>query len=168
MTVLSTVFSEVFKFTNNPSRGATRRPTLRRKCFLRSQYFSYSRQIPCFLCNPEIYYCVTIGRHRSLLSSRGIQPTHSHPVSLRTKVIFFISGFHLAVDENCALRGRYAASRGNFLPTFRDNLSVPSSGVKNPLKVGPIGCPETSVISYHYSQRNSKEELSSHCNIFPH
>jgi len=33
--------------------------------------------------------------------------------------------------ENCALQGYYAASRGNFLPMFRDNLSVPSSGFKN-------------------------------------
>jgi len=30
--------------------------------------------------------------------------------------------------ENCALQGYYAASSGNFLPTFRDNLSVISSG----------------------------------------
>ena len=34
--------------------------------------------------------------------------------------------------ENCALLGYYAASSGNFLPTFRDNVSVPSSGFKNP------------------------------------
>jgi len=33
--------------------------------------------------------------------------------------------------ETCALLGYYAASGGNFLLTFRDNLSVPSSGVKN-------------------------------------
>ena len=26
-------------------------------------------------------------------------------------------------DENCALLGHYAESRGHFLPTFRDNLS---------------------------------------------
>jgi len=26
--------------------------------------------------------------------------------------------------ENCALLGYYAASRGNFLPTFQDNLSM--------------------------------------------
>ena len=32
--------------------------------------------------------------------------------------------------ENCAPLGYYAASSGNFVPTFRDNLSVPSSGVK--------------------------------------
>jgi hypothetical protein len=34
--------------------------------------------------------------------------------------------------ENCALLGYYAASSGNFLPMFRDNLSVPSSGFRNP------------------------------------
>ena len=28
-------------------------------------------------------------------------------------------------DENCALLGHYAASSGNFLPTFLDNQSVP-------------------------------------------
>jgi len=33
------------------------------------------------------------------------------------------------LDENCALLVCYAASGGNFLQTFRDNLSVPSSGV---------------------------------------
>ena len=42
------------------------------------------------------------------------------------------SGFRREVDENCALLGYYIASTGNFLPTFRDNVLVPSSGVKNP------------------------------------
>ena len=31
-----------------------------------------------------------------------------------------------------ALLGSYAASSGNFLPTFRDNLSAPSSVFKDP------------------------------------
>jgi len=35
--------------------------------------------------------------------------------------------------EPCALLGCYAPCGGNSLPTFRDNLSVPSSRVKNPL-----------------------------------
>jgi hypothetical protein len=35
-----------------------------------------------------------------------------------------ISGIRRKTDENCALRRYYAASNGNFLPTFRDNLSV--------------------------------------------
>ena len=43
-----------------------------------------------------------------------------------------ISGFCREVDENCALLGCYAASSGNFLATFRTNLSVQSSGFKNP------------------------------------
>jgi hypothetical protein len=40
-----------------------------------------------------------------------------------------ISGFRREVDENYILLGYYAASSGKFLPAFRDNLSVPSSGV---------------------------------------
>ena len=35
-------------------------------------------------------------------------------------------------SENCALLGYYAAGSGNFLSTYGDNLSVPSSGFKNP------------------------------------
>jgi hypothetical protein len=40
-----------------------------------------------------------------------------------------ILGFHRYVDEICALLGYYAASFGNCLPTFQDNISVPSSKV---------------------------------------
>jgi len=61
-------------------------------------------------------------------------------------------------------------SSGNSLLKFRDNLSVPSSRVKNTrrgldswtLKMEPIGGPETSVRNYHYSLRNKPEESSSH------
>jgi len=45
------------------------------------------------------------------------------------------SSFHSEVDENCVLLGYYAASRGISIPTFRDNLSVPSSRVKNLRKI---------------------------------
>jgi len=41
-----------------------------------------------------------------------------------------ISSFRRAVEEICALLGYHAAYSGNFLQTFRDNLSVPSSKVK--------------------------------------
>jgi hypothetical protein len=34
--------------------------------------------------------------------------------------------------ETCGLLGYYTASRANCLPTFRDNVSVPSSRVKSP------------------------------------
>ena len=36
------------------------------------------------------------------------------------------------IIDNCALPGFYAACIGNSLPTFQDNLSVPSKRVKNP------------------------------------
>ena len=35
-------------------------------------------------------------------------------------------------SENFALLGYYAAHSGDFLPTFRDNLWIPSSAYKNP------------------------------------
>jgi len=95
-----------------------------------------------------------------------------------------ISSFSRDADEDCALLGYYAASTGNFLSAFRDNLSVPSSNVKNPrrlvvisyrclrityrshlqgpLKMGPIDSPETSVRNYHYLLLNRPEERSSH------
>jgi hypothetical protein len=41
-----------------------------------------------------------------------------------------ISGFRRDADATCALLGYNAASSGNPLTTFRDNLSVPSSRVK--------------------------------------
>jgi len=77
------------------------------------------------------------------------------------------------LNENCTLLGYYTASSGDFLPTFWDNLSVPSSGFKNqkipfvPLwnswtpRMGPIGCPETTVRNYHHLPRNNREECSS-------
>jgi hypothetical protein len=43
-----------------------------------------------------------------------------------------ISGFRRDVDEICPFLGYYAASCDNCLPTFRDNVSVPSSRVKSP------------------------------------
>jgi hypothetical protein len=49
-----------------------------------------------------------------------------------TRIILCVmSGLRRDVDKNCAHPVHYAASSGNFLPTFRDNLSVPSSRVKS-------------------------------------
>ena len=45
-----------------------------------------------------------------------------------------ISGFRRDVDESCALLGYYAASSDHPLPTFQDNVSVPSSRVKKKLQ----------------------------------
>jgi len=79
-----------------------------------------------------------------------------------------ISGFRLDVYENSVLLGYYVARSFNYLPTFRDNLSVPYSRTLNvgpTLKMEPISCPETSVNNYHYSLRDSPEERSSHVNL---
>ena len=81
-----------------------------------------------------------------------------------------ILGFVANVDrynllfEIFALLGCYAASSDNFLSTFRCKLSAPNSRIRQSqhLKMGPIICPEASVINYHYSLRNDSEERSSH------
>ena len=54
-------------------------------------------------------------------------------------------------------------SIGNFLQTFQDNLSVPSSGVRDswPLEMEPVGCPETSVRNYQYSLCKNPEARNS-------
>ena len=44
-----------------------------------------------------------------------------------------ILDFRREVGVNCTLLGYYLASSSNSLPTFRHNLSIPSSRVKNPL-----------------------------------
>jgi len=62
---------------------------------------------------------------------QGVQDSVSQIILHRT-LSCVIPGFRLEVIQNCALLGYYAASSGNSLPTFRDNLSVPSSRVKNP------------------------------------
>jgi len=67
------------------------------------------------------------------------------------------SGYRREVDENCAFLRYYTADSGSFLPTFRGNPSVPYSWVK----IGLIGCPETSVRISHYSLRNNPEDPSS-------
>jgi hypothetical protein len=70
-----------------------------------------------------------------------------------------VSGFRRDVDEICALLGYYAASSGNPLPTFRDNVSVPSPSVKtsNFLTLGG----GTSIKVYHCTLRNTAAECRS-------
>jgi len=46
-------------------------------------------------------------------------------------MLLSVTGGELTVCENCAFLDYYASRTSNFVPTFRDNLSVPSSRVKN-------------------------------------
>ena len=72
--------------------------------------------------------------------------------------LYVISVFRRKVNKKSSLLGYYAASSGNLLPTFRENLPTPSSGVD----MEPIGCPETSVRNCNHSLRTNLEERSSH------
>jgi hypothetical protein len=68
-----------------------------------------------------------------------------------------ISGSSREVDENGTLLGYYAGSSGNFLPTFRDNLSVPSSTDALEDKTDIFS---RNVGYYHYSLRNNPQDRS--------
>ena len=57
-----------------------------------------------------------------------------------------ISDFRREVGEDCTLLGCYAASSVNFLQTFRDSLSVPSSG-------GKYSCVLTQTSAVHIRER---------------
>jgi hypothetical protein len=66
-----------------------------------------------------------------------------------------VFGLSPKVDESRTLLGYYTENGGNFLPTFWDNLSVPSSECKNPKgfsKPEPVLKEFTSVMVYlHYT-----------------
>jgi hypothetical protein len=49
---------------------------------------------------------------------------------------------------------------GQTASVSRFNGSVPSSGFKGTLKMGPIGSPETSVRNYYYLLRNNPVECN--------
>jgi len=70
------------------------------------------------------------------------------------------------LSEIFTLQGCYAAYIDCYLATFRDNLSVPPSSVKqfdlDCLKVGQTGCPETSANNWQSTLRNIPEERGSH------
>jgi hypothetical protein len=82
----------------------------------------------------------TWNRQHTLLL-RGLE--HDISCNWNYSSLCVILGCRHEVDENCVLLGYYEACRGNSLPTFRDNLSVLSSSVKNLyLRTGrfPLNC----------------------------
>ena len=60
----------------------------------------------------------------------------------------------LYMAVNCAILSYYAASSGNFLPTFRDNLSVISYQPQGSWTLRPVR-------NYDYPQRNNPVECRS-------
>jgi hypothetical protein len=77
---------------------------------------------------------------------------HQEFSTVHSALISFMLGSvnTLQLDENCVNVGYYAASNGNSLPTFGNNLWDRQF------------FPETSVRNYHFSLRNDPDECSSH------
>jgi hypothetical protein len=121
-----------------------------------------------FLCGLYSVSLLSCPRLRQVYLTETLHPPrHFLTVAMHGVTIkgtSWVSGFFCDVKEICTLLGHYAASNGNPLPTFRVNVSVPSSRVKNskktscPRKMGPIRWPETSVKDYHSTLLNIPEE----------
>ena len=74
-----------------------------------------------------------------------------------------VSGFRRE-DDSRALLGCYSATSGEFLPTFRDDLLVPSSKGQESKMLTPedgTGRLSRNVRNYHYWLCNDPEEFSS-------
>jgi hypothetical protein len=89
------------------------------------------RQLVVSLCDDKRHS--TASRHRQ--EGRCAAEYCEVHIGIYSKDVFYLTPWSRVHEklliENCALLGYYAASRCNSLPTFRDNLSVPSSRAKN-------------------------------------
>ena len=71
-----------------------------------------------------------------------------------------ISDFHCEVDENCALLGLMQGVVVGLYRRFGTTYWSHLQG-RRPLKMGPIGCPETTVRNYNYMLHISPEDCIS-------
>jgi hypothetical protein len=85
-----------------------------------------------------------------------------------------VSGFRHDVAEICGHLGYYTVLSGSCVPTFRDNLSVPSSRIltlecrtDDPWRWNRWVVPKTSVQNYHSALPNIPEERRSHAKPGP-
>jgi hypothetical protein len=111
----------------------------------------------------------TSSRYSCHVTTRTTYPSIKYCTRILQQLSTLTSGFRRDADEICALLRYNAASNGNPLPTFRDNVSVPSSKgqeVPWPLKMGPIRCPKTSVKDYHSTLRYTPDLNSVRCHLW--
>jgi len=88
--------------------------------FLKMLHFPF--YLICVILKIILYFCDVLATPRRIAYFQKLKPNHTLPMR--------DSGFRREADKNCTLLPYYAASSGNFLPTFWNNLSVPSSRAK--------------------------------------
>jgi hypothetical protein len=65
------------------------------------------------------------------MSKEDLEQQTVPPIHLKQPLTHSDLGFRHEADDNTAPLGYYTANSGNFVPTFRDDISVPSSRVNN-------------------------------------
>jgi hypothetical protein len=91
-----------------------------------------TRQRSLSVCYYEYKEHVSNRNWKYVMYETALQAFHKCSTSVYNCFITLIPGFRRDVDVICGLLGNYTASCGNYLPTFRDKVSVPSSRVKIP------------------------------------
>ena len=81
-----------------------------------------------------------------------------------------ISGFHRGVSAVFDVLGCYDLYIGIYVPKFRETyrFHIHSRWTASSFKMGPIGCPETSVTNYQSTLRNIPEKGRSRDGNFLH
>ena len=111
------------------SRDITARITDAGVCRILTQFMNFL----CMTLNLESQVCSKCVRNQGAHAfPRDNKCRLLHCINFNIIRQVVISGFCHEVDENCALVGYYVASSSNFLLMFWDNLSIPSSVLKNP------------------------------------
>jgi len=89
---------------------------------------------------------------------------------LRVKRLCMISGFHRSVNAMFGVLGCYEVYIGIYVPKFRETYRshLHFRWTASSFKMGPICCPEMSVISYQYTLRNIPEKRRSRDGNFMH
>jgi len=113
-------------------------------CFRSRSFVKHSQKILRLLCFYLVYpaaescICNVVPKRRYVT----VEPS----VRMKTSWTWEIQDFCCCAVETCFLLWCYVAQVGSWLPTFWDSLlAFMYSQVKEYLKMGLIGCPETSV-----------------------
>jgi hypothetical protein len=91
---------------------------------------TYSYKHTVIICNNHFFSTASMITHKRLSIKLYVHCLSCFYLMQRTSRLNVISGFRRKVDEICAPLGYYAAYSGNSLPTYHDNIPVPSSRVK--------------------------------------
>jgi len=102
---------------------------LKSRIAIRVKVPNWSLQVYCIRCVTKATWTRSAIKHTFKSMAPRASSQSGHFICVNT-----VCPANRSMFENCALQGYYTESSGNSLPTFVDNLSVPSLRIKNLLR----------------------------------